>query len=84
MKQKVFITKYALTSGIIECEMDVKITDTNKSCHGKPPGFTFITGFYNNDFWTSKQDALNHCEVLRRKKIASIEKQHKKILNLKF
>jgi len=58
MIQKVFITKYALTSGIIECEMEVR--ENEKSCYGTPKGFVFLTGFYNNDFHLTNSCLKTH------------------------
>jgi len=82
MIQKVFITKYALTSGIMECEMDVKME--TKSCYGKPEGFAFATGFYGTDFHLTKEDAIKDCEKRKEKKILSLEKQIVKIKKLSF
>jgi hypothetical protein len=79
MKEKkiVFITKYALTSGIIQCEMDVQ--EDGKGCYGKPKGFDFSTGFYGNDFHLTKEDAIKDCEKRKEKKIASLKKSIEKI-----
>ena len=82
MIQKVFITKYALTSGIIECEMDVK--ENEKSCYGKPKGFVFSTGFYNNDFHLTKDEALKDCNSRKDKKIISLKRQIFKIEKMSF
>ncbi len=82
MMKKVFITKYALSTGIIECVMDVS-TET-KSCHGKPDGFPFYTGFYGTDFHLTKEEALKDCEKRKEKKIKSLEKQLLKIKKLSF
>jgi len=82
MKQKVYITKYALSSGIIECEMDVKME--TKSCYGKPDGFYFPTGFYGTDFHLTKDDAIKDCEKRKEKKIISLEKQILKMKKLIF
>jgi len=77
VKRIVFITKYALTSGIIECEMDVN--EDGKSCYGKPKDFLFSTGFYGNDFHLTKEDAIKDCEKRKEKKIASLQKSIAKI-----
>jgi hypothetical protein len=82
MIQKVFITKYALSSGIMECEMDVK--EDEKSCYGKPEGFAFRTGFYNNDFHLTKEEAVKDCEQRKIKRINSLEKQIIKLNKLSF
>jgi hypothetical protein len=82
MEQKVFITKYALTTGIMECEMDVY--DDGKGCYGKPDGFAFKTGFYGNDFHLTKEDAIKDCNKRKEKKIESLKKQMTKIEKLTF
>ena len=82
MIQKVFITQYALSSGIVECEMDVKME--TKSCYGKPEGFAFSTGFYGTDFHLTIEDAIKDSEKRKEKKIISLEKQIIKLKKLSF
>ena len=84
MIQKVFITKYALTSGIEEIEMEVKLNDAHfkKSCYGKFKGFS--QRFYNDDFHLTKEDALKDAEKKRKKKIESLKKQISKLEQLSF
>jgi hypothetical protein len=82
MTQKVFITKYAFSIGIIECVMDVRIE--TKSCYGKPDGFAFNSEFYGNDFHLTKEEAVKDCEKRKEKKLKSLEKQLLKIKNLSF
>lgn len=80
MKQKVFITKYALTKGIEEVEMEVRL-DT-RSCYGRYNGY--ISLFYNNEFHLTKEDALRDAEKRRVKKIESLKKQIEKLECLSF
>ena len=84
MVQKVFITKYALTGGIKECELDVTLDDTNfkKKCYGKFKGFS--QGFYNDDFHLTIEDALKDAEKRRKKKIESLKKQIVKLEQMSF
>jgi hypothetical protein len=84
MTQKVFITKYALTNGIEEVEMDVSLNDGNfkKKCYGKYNGFS--QGFYNDDFHLTKEEALKDAEERRKKKIESLKKQITKLERLSF
>lgn len=82
MVQKVFITKYALTSGIIECDMDIK--EDGKWCHGKPEGFAFATGFFGNEFHLTKEEAYADCNLRKEKKIISLKKQILKVEKLTF
>ena len=80
MIQTVFITKYALTKGLIECEMEVK----GNQCYGKPPGYYYMVSFFGEDFYLDKELALHDCENRRIKKIESLKKQINKLENLKF
>lgn len=80
--QKVYITKYALTSGMIEGELDVR--DDGKSCYGKPEGYHYATGFYGKDFHLTKEAALLDCENRRVRKIQALNKQIKKLNLLSF
>lgn len=82
MNKKVFITKYALTSGIIECEMDV--TDDLKSCWGKPPGWSFPGGFYGEDFHLTREEAEVDFYRRKEKKISSLKKSMSIIEKLEF
>lgn len=82
MEQTVFITKYALTSGIMECKMEVKIDE--KMCSGKPEGFAFTTYFFGNDFYLTKEEAIEDCNKRKEKKLLSLKKQIKKIEELNF
>lgn len=81
----VFITKYALTSGIIEMEAEIKDCDWSKkktSAWGKIEG-GYPTGFYNNDFHLTKEEAEVDVKQRIDKKIESLKKQIKKLENLK-
>ena len=84
MIQKVFITKYALTSGIVEIEMDVKLDDPyfKKKCYGKFKGVS--QGFYNDEIHLNKEEALKDAEKRRKKKIESLKKQISKLEELSF
>jgi hypothetical protein len=84
MIQKVFITKYALTNGIEEVEMDVILNPEHfdKKCWGKWKGYS--QGFYNNDFHLTKDEALNDAEKRRKKKIESLKKQISKLERMTF
>lgn len=77
----VYITKYALTSGIIEANLH--ITEDGYA-HGKPPGWDFNSFFSPKDFFISKDQALNDCEARRIKKIEALKKQIFKLENKKF
>ena len=78
---KVWITKYALTDGIIEAE-------------GEPYGLEWISaswdnGYRCNDFkqgeWFDiKERAIQKAEEMRQEKIASLKKQIKKLEEMRF
>lgn len=79
---KVYITKYALTTGVIEADMELK--NDGKMCYGKPNSSSYDTGFFGDDFHLSKEDALKDCEKRRISKIKNLNKQIEKLSNLKF
>ena len=79
---KVYITKYALTTGLMEADME--LLNDGKHCHGKPSGYHYNTSFFGNDFHLSKEDALKDCEKRRITKIKSLEKNIEKLKVLKF
>ncbi len=77
---KVFVTKYALTEGPFAVEAEIlyngsmaayKVHEYQQSAHGK-------------DFWLNEDDAIADCERRRLAKIKSIEKQRKKLEEMKF
>lgn len=78
---KVWITKYALTDGIIEAE-------------GEPYGLEWVSarwdnGYRCNDFeqgewFDTKERAIEKAEEMRQKKIASLKNQIKKLEEMKF
>ena len=81
MKTKVFITKYALSSGVMECEMEV--TEKTK-CYGKPDGFDYNMFFFGDEFHLTKEEAILDCEKRKEKKVISLEKQLLKIKKMSF
>ncbi|SHH02371.1 hypothetical protein SAMN05443549_11121 [Flavobacterium fluvii] len=82
MMQKVFITKYFFSIGIIESVMEVSLEA--RSCYGKPDGFPFYTEFYGTDFHLTKEDAVKDCEKRKEKKLRCLEKQILKIKKMSF
>ena len=81
---KVWITKYALTDGIIEAESDEK-TQTKKK----------LFAFWNNDefgcfypqkeeVFFDKQSAIKKAEEMCQKKIESLKRQIKKLEEMRF
>lgn len=76
----VWITKWALTSGIEKLEaewiLDSKVVSVKRRGH--------IAYFYKNNWHLSLEDAKKRAEDMRRKKIASLEKQIEKLKSLQF
>jgi len=76
----VYVTKYALTTGVYATEAD--ISDGMAIQRAKGSGFTQY--FHGNDWQLSENDALARAEEMRIAKLKSLDKQMKKISALKF
>ena len=83
---KVWITKYALTEGIIE-------KDDAEICANINPqmisvswtnGLNGRNNFYKGQWFENKEDAILEALRLKRDRIQSLEKQIKKLKNLEF
>lgn len=77
---KVWITKYALTKGIVETETETQnpvwtVFKNNTMLYTKNIG---------KDFHTSKEEAKLKAEEMRQKKIASLKKQIEKLEKMRF
>ncbi|WP_431785830.1 hypothetical protein [Paenibacillus lactis] len=78
---KVWISKYALTTGIYEIEarethspnMVVDAKDSLAMYHGE-----------GKEWHKSKEEAIKRAEIMRKKKIESLEKQLQKLKEMKF
>lgn len=78
---KVWITKYAMTDGIIEAEAE-------------PCGFDIISASWDNgtrcnnfkgdEWWSRKKNAIEKAEEMRQEKIASLKKQIEKLERMRF
>lgn len=77
---KVWITKYALTSGILEKEAEV-CTDNMISV--KDTGY-YTVYFHGNEWHKSRESAIAKAEEMRKKKIASLKKQIEKLEKMEF
>ena len=82
MKKTVYITKYALTRGIIVSEMEIQ--NEGKSCFGKPEGFIWSVSFNGNEFHLTKEEAMAQIEKMRKTQIESLKKKIGKLENLKI
>lgn len=80
---KVYITKYALTTGIM-----VKEVNLNSNISDKMVTEIKATGYlnsYHKPYWhENKNEALEHCELLRKKKIFALKKQMTKLEQIDF
>lgn len=82
---RLWITKYALSAGIIEVDAEIR-----ESLGGKPymsallPTASYSQGFYGGDFQLTAEAAKSDSERRRAEKIASLKKQIAKLEKLKF
>lgn len=72
MSQKVWITKYALTDGIIETET---IDKDYESTLISVERFGRYSYFHPSDWCASKEEAIAKAEEMRQKKIKSYQKK---------
>jgi hypothetical protein len=78
-KQIVYITRYALSSGIIEAEV-IEIIERNRMCAVVwKGGINNRNHFFGDDWHTDLESAHKKAESMRVKRIASLKKQ---IVNL--
>lgn len=83
---KVYITKYALTAGVIECEVDrSRDTRTDGSVTVKwPGGLNGTAHFYGNQWQLTKEDAFKRADEMRKAKLKSLAKQVHKLEDMRF
>lgn len=80
---KVFITKYALTKGIIEKEADIhSFRDGSKFAYIR--GELFIGYKMTVDAFYDYESAIQKAEKMREKRIASLKRQIGKLEKLSF
>lgn len=79
---KVWITKYALTDGIIEAT-GYKFEETRYEVYNEKGEYcgSFRPGKY---LFMDKQSAVKKAEEMRQKKIASLKKQIEKLERMRF
>lgn len=76
-----YITKYALTSGILEVQAEW--TEGSDMVTYKTVGSSFRQCAHKNDWWRDVDSAKARVEVMRTKKIASLNKSVMKMMSLK-
>lgn len=79
----VFITKYALTVGIIEVK-EIRDSKSKDMVVYRYKDATFDQYAHGKDFWLTKEEAIERAEEMRIAKLKSLDKQIKKISALKF
>lgn len=72
---KVWITKYALTSGIIEKEAEIK---------GGIAIVSTLETYYGKEWHRTEEDAKKRAEEMRLKKIESLKKQIERLEKIQF
>lgn len=77
---KIYVTKYALTDGPFTVEAEVSYEGKMASWMAGGYGQTA----HGKDFWLTEQEAIADCERRRLAKIKSIDKQRKKLEQMKF
>ncbi|MBH3232312.1 hypothetical protein I5R56_07375 [Serratia marcescens] len=75
---KIFVTKYALTVGPL-----VVMAEVNAGAAYWGTGFQRQSA-HGKDFWLTEEEALVDCERRRKAKLASIDKQAKKLKAMTF
>lgn len=79
---KVYITKYALTTGIIEREVEVaNHCSTMVSFKNE---HNYFESYHKPDWFETKVEAITRAELMKTKKIESLKKQIKKLEKLQF
>ena len=87
---QIYVTKWALTQGILEMEADdideTLYPDRTIRMASVPgvAGKSYRQNFHGSEWHRTQSAAIEQAEELRRKKIVSLQKQLAKIENLKF
>lgn len=77
----VYVTKYALSDGPFKVEAELSFGGTMASYR---IGNSYTQTAHGKDFWLTEAEALADCERRRTAKLASIEKQRKKLESMQF
>ena len=84
---KVWITKYALTVGIIEAQqVPGALYEGKEYAFFMGENGQYNTGFYipSEELFGDKESAIKKAEEMRQKKIESLKKQIKKLEEMRF
>lgn len=77
----VYVTKYALSDGPFKVEAELSFGRTMASYR---IGNSYTQTAHGKDFWLTEAEAMADCERRRTAKLASIEKQRKKLEAMQF
>jgi len=78
-KMKMYLTKNVLTHGIRECDGEISEKFPNMV------STNICSQFVEKPFWhLRKEDAIEHAELIKEKKLKSLAMQIEKIENIKF
>ncbi|ENI4585943.1 hypothetical protein ABX054_004506 [Salmonella enterica] len=77
----VYVTKYALSDGPFKVEAELSFGGTMASYR---IGNSYTQTAHGKDFWLTEAEAMVDCERRRTAKLASIEKQRKKLEAMQF
>jgi len=81
----VWITKYALTSGIFEADVDEPSDEWPDSIDVRGDGVSVFTAWYHKPHWHTSAEAANaRAEEMRQAKIASHRKAIAKLEKMRF
>ena len=81
---KAFVTKYALTSGILEVEAAVCDKVDSDTIKARAYPYVLPTYFHKGDWFITREDAVAKAKKMRLNKIKSLKKQIEKLEKLKF
>ena len=74
-----FVTKYALTQGIMEVEGEVcHDVNSNMFAYGK------YGHAHGNDWYRNREDAIKKADEMKKKKIVSLQKSISKLESMTF
>ena len=79
---KVFVTKYALTVGIDEIEVNAKVTEGGAITFRSNDGWHVYLS--KGDWHHTKEQAVEKAEDMRIRKLKSLDKQIKKLSAISF
>lgn len=81
---KIWITKYALTKGILEKEAEIDFHETMASVPSADIRLGWTDYFHRPNWHKTQEEARARAEVMRQKKIASLERQLAKLRAIRF